>query len=208
MFSFSKIVTLTAVVFGTLTQAVPLSQRDSSINARIPDPATSTVDTPTLESVFDGLLVQLNDAVNPLHYFTDRNASAPYVQPVMVDVTAILQDAVNVVRAMAIRPADDVLKGTNEVILTLSDVVSLVSGVVDVVFNALNAVVEAVEDLTELLQILPIVITLVGQLLQAVVDITKVVFGNALVSQLETLVSGAVITQVLTVLKYGSIFLN
>lgn len=66
MFSFSKIVTLTAVFFGTLTQAVPLSQRDASINARIPDPAISTVDAPTLESVFDGLLVQLNDAVNPL----------------------------------------------------------------------------------------------------------------------------------------------
>lgn len=49
---------------------------------------------------------------------------------------------------------------------------------------------------------------LVGQLLQAVVDITKVVFGNALVSQLQTLVSGAVIAQVLTVLKYGSIVLN
>lgn len=92
-----------------------------------------------------------------IDYFTDRNASAPYVQPVMVDISVILQDAVNVVKAMAIRPVDDVLIGTNEVMLTLSDVVSLVSGVVVVVFNALNAVIEAVEDLTELLQILPIV---------------------------------------------------
>jgi hypothetical protein len=67
MLSFSKIVTLTAVACGMLTQAIPISQRDAGIVVRVPDaPLPSSLNAPTLKSVFDNLLVQLKGAVEPL----------------------------------------------------------------------------------------------------------------------------------------------
>lgn len=210
MLSFSKIVTLTAVACGVLTQAIPISPRDAGIVVRVPDaPLPSSANTPTLKSVFDNLLVQLKGAVEPLSSLKDRGASAvPIAEPVIKNISTILEDAVRIVEAMAITPVDDILKGTDEVLLTLSDVVDLVYSVLNVVFEALGLIVEVVGDLTELLDILPIVIKLVGQLLQAVVDITNVVFENKLVAALQTVLSVPAITLVLGTLKSSPIALH
>lgn len=61
MLSFSKIVTLSAVAFGTLTQALPLVQRDAGINARNSG-LTARCDSGcgTLSEVFVGLEADLH----------------------------------------------------------------------------------------------------------------------------------------------------
>jgi len=69
MLSFTKIITLSAMALGTLTQAVPLLQRDVSTNAHrsATDVVVSRADDPlTLEGVFDGLVDDLNKALDPI----------------------------------------------------------------------------------------------------------------------------------------------
>jgi hypothetical protein len=59
MLSFTKIITLSAMALGTLTQAVPLLQRNPS-SAPVTD-VVSRRDAPkTIQGVFDGLVDKLN----------------------------------------------------------------------------------------------------------------------------------------------------
>jgi hypothetical protein len=66
MLSFSKIVTLSAMALGTLTQAVPLLQRDAGVNARTTDVVSSTDKTHTLQFVLNDVTAQLNLKLNPV----------------------------------------------------------------------------------------------------------------------------------------------
>jgi len=73
-------------------------------------------------------------------------------------VANIIDAATGAVKALAIKPVDDILRGTGSVELTVDDVVRLVGAVVDVVFKALQKVLNLVNDLTDLLKIVPIVV--------------------------------------------------
>ncbi len=61
MLSFSKIITLSAVAFGTLTQALPILQGNADINARNSDlVARCNGGCPTLDGVFVDLEAELD----------------------------------------------------------------------------------------------------------------------------------------------------
>lgn len=61
MLSFSKIVTLSAVAFGTLTQAIPILQGNADINARNSDLiARCDGDCTTLDGLFVDLTAELD----------------------------------------------------------------------------------------------------------------------------------------------------
>jgi hypothetical protein len=66
MFSFSKIATLSVLALGTLTQAVPLLQRDTSVNARGTDLDARDDKTLTLQGVLTTATVQLSGALGPV----------------------------------------------------------------------------------------------------------------------------------------------
>jgi hypothetical protein len=65
MLSFTKIITLSAMALGTLTQAVPLLQRDIDVDADVVIRGDGT-DTQTLEGVLDNLVDNLNKALDPI----------------------------------------------------------------------------------------------------------------------------------------------
>ena len=76
----------------------------------------------------------------------------------MQDAAKVIDDATDAVKALAVKPIDDILRGTGSVVLVVSDVVRLVGSVVDVVFQALKKVIDVVDDLTDLLRIVPIIV--------------------------------------------------
>lgn len=69
-----------------------------------------------------------------------------------------IDDTTVVVKALVAKPVDDILRGTNSLQLTVSDVVRLAGAVLNVVFKALQKVITLVNDLTDLLKVVPIVV--------------------------------------------------
>lgn len=64
MLSFSKVVTLVTVAFGAFTQAVPLNQRDVSLNVRVP--GNTTPDVIRLGCILVELQAKIDVVLQPL----------------------------------------------------------------------------------------------------------------------------------------------
>lgn len=193
MFSFSKIITVAAVAFGTLSQAVPLNPRGASIATRDSSPVQ-------LEVVLTDVKAKLAFALEPINCLTHDNATAIIVGPILNDVNDILNDAVKTVDGLADVAVDLVLKGVDGVQLTVDDVFKLICDILDVVFAALKLVCDLVADISGLLNILPILVACICSLLQAIFKIVSVVLGNALVVKVQDYCGGGVIAYVLAYL--------
>jgi hypothetical protein len=87
---------------------------------------------------------------------TETNATISAISPVITNLDIVLKDAVVAIQGLVVKPIEDVLIGTDGVVLTVDAAFDLVYSILDVVFEALKVVLELVADVTELLKILPI----------------------------------------------------
>jgi hypothetical protein len=93
--------------------------------------------------------------IDSLEGVTDR---VSHVNEVLSGMSVVIKDSIDVVKFLAIKPADQVLEGTSSVTLTLTDTVSLVSTVVLVVFEGLEEAIGAVNDITQIQQVVTIIL--------------------------------------------------
>ncbi|KAI0291183.1 hypothetical protein B0F90DRAFT_1824173 [Multifurca ochricompacta] len=176
------------VAFGALTQAVPLNQRETSIQARVPG-GVAPVSRPTIATVFAQLNVDLDVALCPLNHVTRENSTAVIVKPVVLEVNAVLQKAVVAVEALVALSAEDSCKDKDGALLTIDVAVKIVVDVVLAVVVALKAVLVVCVDLKAVIAILAVVLNTLLSLLRAVIKICVQVYGQEFLVRIQAFLS-------------------
>ncbi|KAH9006442.1 hypothetical protein EDB86DRAFT_3070448 [Lactarius hatsudake] len=190
MLSFSKIITLAAVAFGTLSQAVPLSPRDASIEAR-------DANEGLIKGVLTGVLAKVTVEVQPILYLVPANATLVNVSPILNSVYGIICSAVDAVDELADKPVEVVVG-----VVTVEVVEGLVCDILAIVFQALAIVLTLVKD-TGILQILTIIVNITFIFVQAIVKVTGG-FGGVLLVYIQGYVAIGPVAEVLSLLKIAS----
>jgi len=202
MLSFSKIVTLSAVAFGTLTQALPLVQRDAGINARNSD-LTTRCDSGcgTLAEVFVGLKADLDVKLDVCVDLSVETLAEVDINVALEGALDLIVKATADVKALASLDIEAVLKDETGVELTVEACLALVSAVVELVFKALLQITVVVKDYTQLSAVLCTVVKAVYCLLQAVVDLLKLYVKVELSECIKVVLNLDVVVKVLAVLN-------
>ncbi|KAH9042637.1 hypothetical protein EDB85DRAFT_1885886 [Lactarius pseudohatsudake] len=185
MLSFSKIITFAAVAFGTLSQAVPLSPRDASIEAR---------NDGLIEGLLTDLLLKVTVEVQPILYLVPANATVVNVKPILDNVYGIIKSAVVVADKLVDEPVEVVVG-----VVTLEVVKGLVCNILEIVFLVLAIVLNLV-GVTGVLQIAIVIANVTFVLVQAVVRVTGPI-GVLLLAGVKGYVAVGQIAWVLSLLK-------
>ncbi|KAH8996677.1 hypothetical protein EDB92DRAFT_1841224 [Lactarius akahatsu] len=188
MLSFSKILTFAAVAFGTLSQAVPLSQRDASIEAR---------NEGLIKGLLTDVLVKVTAEVQPILYLVPANATVVNVSPILYNVYSIINSAVGAVDKLVDEPVEVVVG-----VVTVEVVEGLVCNILAIVFQALAIVLKLVSD-TGILQIVTLIVYISFYLVQVVVKVSGNI-GDVLLVYVRGYVTIGPVAEVLSLLKIAS----
>ncbi|KAH9050239.1 hypothetical protein EDB84DRAFT_1449856 [Lactarius hengduanensis] len=190
MLSFSKILTFAAVAFGTLSQAVPLSQRDASIEVR-------NADEGLIKGVLVEVLAKVVVVVDPIVYLVPENATVANVTPILQEVYNIIYIAVGDVDKLADKPVEVVVG-----VVTLEVLKGLVCNILEIVTQVLAIVLKLV-GVTGILQIATLIVNVIFVLVQVVVRVTGPI-GVVLLADVKAYVAVGLIGWVLSLLKIAS----
>ncbi|KAH9072921.1 hypothetical protein EDB83DRAFT_143162 [Lactarius deliciosus] len=190
MLSFSKIITFAAVAFGTLSQAVPLSPRDASIEAR-------NTGSGLIEGVLTGVLATVTVKLEPILCLVPGNATVENIKPILEDVYVIISGAVGAVDKLADKPVEEVVGA-----IVVDDVVKLVCDILGVVFRALAIALNLVGR-TGILQIVIGVVDITFAFVKVIVEVTGG-FGGVLLFKLQGYVAIGAVVDVLSLLNVAS----
>ncbi|KAI0296338.1 hypothetical protein B0F90DRAFT_1746763 [Multifurca ochricompacta] len=191
MLSFTKVITLAAVAFGALTQAVPLAQRETGIQARVPGDV-SPASHPTIVSVFADLTVDLDVELCALTHVTRENSTVVDVEPIVVKVDAILKKAVVAVEALVDISAEDSCKDKDGVLVNIEVLVAVIVDVVLAVVVALKAVLVVCVDLKAVVAILARVVVTLLVLIRAVLKICVEVYGEEIAVRVQAFLGAGI----------------
>ncbi|KAH9177635.1 hypothetical protein EDB89DRAFT_1933732 [Lactarius sanguifluus] len=192
MLSFSKIITVAAVAFGTLSQAVPLSARDASIETR-------DGDSGLIKGVLTKVLTDVTVELAPIYHLVPSNATLVNVSPILNSVYRIISGAVDAVDELVDKPVGVVVG-----VVTVEDVQELVCNILTVVFGALAVVLDLVKE-TGILEILIGIVHIIFIFVKVVITVTGG-FGGALLFYLQgyVVVASGPVAGVLSILKISS----